>query len=1281
MGMAPEALLFSWNFAGNVTLEMDQGVINQQIEITQNSYGYGATYDVCTRRGEYDANSIGLDNLVRKYPHLLHVYAAGNSRSSNCLPGGYGTVNSGYQAAKNNLVVGAITRTDGNSTFHGYGPVRDGRLKPEVCAVGVNVYSTFPINDYRGGYNGTSMACPGAAGTVSLLYEWYKTTFNQLPPAHLLKGVMSNGADDLGRPGPDYQYGFGRINAARSLSILTNNLYRVDSVNQNGVFTDTFSLSTTATEIKIMLNWDDLSGSPSSSKMLVNDLDLILILPNGDTLLPWGLNPALFTQDAIRKVDTLNNTEQITLISALPGLYTIVVRGTVVPMDYQVFSVNRLIQNPELTIVYPNGGEKMNPPSNATNAQIIRWDAYGIFGNAKLEYSIDSGQTWTTIVNSVNINNKQYTWSNCPASVRTARALVRISIGGFVGESSRVFHIAPQPNSPSAILCDSQVHLKWDKTPDAAEYRVWMHIQGLMTPIGITEDTFFTVRGLINDSTYWFAISTLTTEGAESERSWGVPFIPNNLTQPPRFVTEPRDTTLCYNASITLKPTLSGDLPILYEWQYSADSGASWQNIGNQSDSLILNLSDLSLHLYQYRLSSINVCESEVWSNPMVLSVDTLPDFHVTDTFIALCLGEDTALSVLHTERNKVSYQWYYQPELADARLPLPNQDTTLLRFNAVTALDQGYYGISLQNQCGVFFLQQPAYLYVRPALNTTLTGDTVVCPTSLATLEAFATGGDSSQYAFYWLDDTLTSPSSYNMTHGSSQWIKVGLFDQCSQNPVYDSLYLRSIPVLDMQLPVDSLLCYGQSMPVPLQVFSADFGSMSISWSGGFGGHDSLRFSDPLSSELIVAEVSDQCSVIKDSVQVSMRPPLNLLPLADTTICYDESLYRNLSAIGGKDDAYVFNWDDTYSGISRTWVPSGTQNFKVVLNDGCSLPDSITFRIYVRDPLSLHFGNDTVICKDELYTLNAQVSGGIAPYEYFWNGVKRTATASFTADQDQVISVLVKDGCSPDVADSIMVTTQRPKIPSLQLSDSLLCFGEVVSVSLSEPVFSASWESSDGQSYTSNSWSNSWSAISQISLSLRITDADGCKADTFWSNVIRVVPKALASFTLNSRQLKVNEIPVVATSTNGNAITWDWDAGDGTTFGTSSFQHLYTDTGYYAISLMVEDIAGCTDRSSDTVYVFDDPAVYLPNAFTPNKDRLNDTYKPGITNLVKGEMKIYDRWGALVYECDEIQKCQWDGITLNGAEAEAGVYLVIFRGVSPQNEPILENSTFLLIR
>jgi len=521
-GMAPEALLYSYNFGGNIPREMDTAANRYDLRLTQNSYSYGSSSDPCSRRGTYDGTSSALDKVTNRYPHLLHVFAAGNSRSSNCKSGGYGTVHSGFQASKNSLVVAATTYLDGNSSFHSYGPTRDGRLKPEISAVGVNVYSTFPNNTYRGGYNGTSMACPGVSGTAALIHELYENKFSKYMPAHLLKGVLCNGADELGRPGPDYQYGFGRINARRAADIVEDENFWLKSVNKGQTFEDTIFVQDFPHEVKILLCWNDLESATSSGSALVNDLDLEVIDSAGNKYLPWVLNPTSYTANAVRGIDKLNNIEQVTIASPSSGYFIVRVKASRLVSSSQSFSVNWLSQDTGILITYPDGGETWRTPYNSAYAQTLRWDSYGLNGTTKVEFSADDGKTWSTLSSGVTSTRKYHRWSNASYNLSTSQALIRVTKGGSSDQSNNVFNIGTYGPTPTAVACDSQLHLTWNAVPGAASYKVYLLDSGQMKLMGNTNNRFFTLRGLANGIDHWVSISSVGSNDGEGLRSRAV---------------------------------------------------------------------------------------------------------------------------------------------------------------------------------------------------------------------------------------------------------------------------------------------------------------------------------------------------------------------------------------------------------------------------------------------------------------------------------------------------------------------------------------------------------------------------------------------------------------------------------------------------------------------------------------------------------------------------------------------------------------------------------------
>ncbi len=167
---------------------------------------------------------------------IQHVFAAGNSGSSTRppYPPQFSTVLGGYQSAKNIITVGNVRPIDTLYFTSSRGPVRDGRIKPEVTAQGRDVVSTSTFAPYSAN-TGTSMAAPAVTGGLTLLYQRYRQLNGSAnSPNALMKAVVCNTADDKGNPGPDYRYGFGRMNLLRAVQALENTRYISGTISNGG---------------------------------------------------------------------------------------------------------------------------------------------------------------------------------------------------------------------------------------------------------------------------------------------------------------------------------------------------------------------------------------------------------------------------------------------------------------------------------------------------------------------------------------------------------------------------------------------------------------------------------------------------------------------------------------------------------------------------------------------------------------------------------------------------------------------------------------------------------------------------------------------------------------------------------------------------------------------------------------------------------------------------------------------------------------------------------------
>lgn len=501
-GMAPRSTIVG-QYLSDIITNTPAYVTDYNMIATNNSYT--AADDSCAGSGLYDVISNYTDDQMKTYEQVLHVVSAGNDGSYICspYPTSFATIKSGYQCAKNVLTVGAMDSVYAIAGFSSRGPVNDGRIKPEIIADGVNVYSTRQFNTY--GFNsGTSMSGPVVAGAVTILNEQYrKLNGNAIPKASLIKALLCNNAEDLGNPGPDYTFGFGMLNARKAVEAMEGNRYFISSTTPS---TNSIVVPAGVRRLKVMLYWADPAAAPNAASTLVNDLDLTVTAPGPVTHLPLILNaaPANVNADAIPGADHINNIEQVVIDNPVAGSYDLNVNAFALPQGPQEYVLTYSMEMNGVTVDYPFGGETVVPGEIET----IRWTAYGDESNTfTLEYF--DGTSWNLINNNVPATARSYYWTVPSTVSNNYRIRVSRNSSAYTGQSDYDFVVLGQPtvNLPPTVPCEGFVQLDWSAVAGATSYDIWQMKADTMAIIGNTTLLTYLVPGLNSSTAYWFGVS------------------------------------------------------------------------------------------------------------------------------------------------------------------------------------------------------------------------------------------------------------------------------------------------------------------------------------------------------------------------------------------------------------------------------------------------------------------------------------------------------------------------------------------------------------------------------------------------------------------------------------------------------------------------------------------------------------------------------------------------------------------------------------------------------
>ena len=365
--------------------------------------------------GSYNPDTKFLDKAILDHENFIYVFSAGNEKGTDLIRNDYGLytsndpnykgiisdnlwarISGNRKQGKNGITVGALKIVDKPSSISSTGPAFDGRIKPEIVANG-------------GGPNAaTSFAAPVIAGSISVLQQLYKEAhpLNVAAPSAYLKALLLNTADDIGRPGPDFTTGFGRVNSRRAYEAMDKDQMASYNLQENETVTVDFDDSGNTTmeiptptqgskwaRLKIMVYWHDVDDFSTSNKALVNDIDLSAIhyKYNGTLIknyLPLvldhqylcGTNGNKLIIPAIEKKDHINNVEQIVIENPEPGSFVQVdLSAYSIPNGTQKCYVVYDLVPEELVLTYPVEGE--TDVLVQGESEYIRWDANGFNGD------------------------------------------------------------------------------------------------------------------------------------------------------------------------------------------------------------------------------------------------------------------------------------------------------------------------------------------------------------------------------------------------------------------------------------------------------------------------------------------------------------------------------------------------------------------------------------------------------------------------------------------------------------------------------------------------------------------------------------------------------------------------------------------------------------------------------------------------------------------------------------------------------------------------------------
>jgi len=383
-----------------------------------------------------------------------------------------------------------------------------------------------------------------------------------------------------------------------------------------------------------------------------------------------------------------------------------------------------------------------------------------------------------------------------------------------------------------------------------------------------------------------------------------------------------------------------------------------------------------------------------------------------------------------------------------------------------------------------------------------------------------------------------------------------------------------------------------------------------------------------------------------------------------------------DISCFGANDGSATVSGQNPQGSYSYQWGPSsnfqttatasslipGLHSVIISTNSGCI----DTLDIFVLEPPELVITQITNVssCIGDSITLNANVSGGVAPYTYSWgNGIGSVQNPQVIVTQtvEYPLTILDNNGCA--VNDTATVDAVGSPQASFSVDTLFACLSsqyEFTFYNTSIPQgIAATWDFGDQSFGNGDTVTHIYSSAGVYSVTLTIGSSSGCFDSYTDSNLIQIYPDPVADFSFSPNPVTPLNSTVQFTDLSyANVHVWNWTFDQ---LGSSIDQNpsfVFPQTsGEHLISLEVENIYGCSDSISKLLIVEDDINIFAPNTFTPDGDEFNQywvIYANGI-DVYNTEVVIYNRWGEQIWKTLDIS-IPWDG-TYKGRLVPDGVY------------------------
>ena len=790
-------------------------------------------------------------------------------------------------------------------------------------------------------------------------------------------------------------------------------------------------------------------------------------------------------------------------------------------------------------------------------------------------------------------------------------------------------------------------------------------------------DTFTPSSTSIVGSEFYYAQITLSGSGCDAANS-SVSEIVN--VADPIISAQPLTTqNECLNAPTTaLTASASGGLgTVSYAWYYNSTPIAPGAAYPGATTTSVLPANTPVGITYYYMVATLtgNGCDPAV-SNFAEVIVNALPNITVTPVQDSICFGSSTDVFA----SGAVNYVWTADPSITSA---------TNVAIVTVNPVGNVIYTVQGTDALG--------------CINTA--SGSVFAATSLAVQEGITTNicfetctgginltpsGSSPNYIVDWTDPTVLGLTPQNLCPGVYDYTVTDGLGCTFQN----AITITSLP----NNPLDNVIltqptCFGFANGIIefVDVNSVSFELINATTNTTVATQPTGLFSN-LGAGLYNIVYQDVLGCVYDSLNFALleqSAPVTLtLNPQNPVLCFNQIVPLTANAGGGNGGALTVIWGNCNTitncieGIGNPFNYTLTSDITLYAqaSDGNGCTSTIqSIALNLSDPISVQMQNGisaVSICEGDCVNMSAAASGGSSPIIIEWyevptaiggttigpNGTSNTICPTSSTE----IYVFADDGCSAPDYDTLSIVVQSFPSVSFSVNTQEGCLPLTVSfTNNTTPTFNGNclWSMDDGTTFANcGDQVYTYSEEGTFSPSLYVISPEGCS--TTYSLpapiVVHGYPTAEFSWAPEPANVLAPQVNFSNESVGGVGYYWNFGPYGASIDQNPTFTFPDEDLAEFPVCLTVSNDFGCTDTACHTVTMNSILEVWVPNAFTPEQDGLNEIFLPIIkgANAELYHFLIVDRWGTLIFESFEIGE-PWIGDVRGGqAFAANGTYI-----------------------